>query len=224
MDFFGTTPFFVCTWRCCSMIFFWLFDIWCHQRKCLIILLMRFRTAHCSFRVGPILVVDEPFTVGFAPIIFVNIIDVSLELDGNFCLFCSDWQWSDDTHHENKEGQSDRQVQEGDRSLVQVTRGARAHPSEFPFPSTRRQPYGVHTDTCKLQCVHVPCIRTYLRTVGRWLGWNWKRWYGGAAGGRTPWDLLLDSNVRRLHEQNDMCSTIASFNKRFTEPGKVLFG
>jgi hypothetical protein len=53
-------------------------------------LLMRFRTAHCSFRVGPILVVDEPFTVGFAPIIFVNIIDVSLELDGNFCLFCSD--------------------------------------------------------------------------------------------------------------------------------------
>lgn len=117
--------------------FFWLFDIWCHQRKCLIILLMRFRTAHCSFRVGPILVVDEPFTVGFAPIIFVNIIDVCLELDGNFCLFCSDWQWSDDTHHENKKGQSDRQVQEGDRSLVQVRRGVQ----------------DVHTDTCKLQCV-----------------------------------------------------------------------
>lgn len=80
----------------------------------------------------------------------------------------------------------------------------------------------VHTDTCKLQCVHV-YVRTCVRsedTNPDWLGWNWKRWYGGAAGGRTPWDLLLDSDVRRLHEQNDMCSTIASFNKRFTEPGK----
>jgi len=36
-----------------------------HQRKHLIILLINFRTAHCSFRVGPIMIVDEPFTVGF---------------------------------------------------------------------------------------------------------------------------------------------------------------
>ena len=41
-------------------------------------------------------------------------------------FFSSDWQWSDDTHHENKKGQSDRQVQKGNRSVVQVRRGARA--------------------------------------------------------------------------------------------------
>jgi hypothetical protein len=51
---------------------------------------------------------------------------LSLHGTWQYIFFCSDWQWSDDTHHENKKGQSDRQVQKGNRSVVQVRRGARA--------------------------------------------------------------------------------------------------
>jgi hypothetical protein len=95
-----------------------------NQRKHLIIFLLNFRTAHCSFHVGPIMIVDEPFTVGFSLIGYLYMIDKisCLELD-NIYFFGSDWQWSDDSHHENKKGQSDRQVQKGDRSEIW---GARA--------------------------------------------------------------------------------------------------
>jgi len=57
---------------------------------------------------------------------FIFIIE-KLSLHGTWqYFFSSDWQWSDDTHHENKKGQSDRQVQKGNRSVVQVRCGARA--------------------------------------------------------------------------------------------------
>jgi len=57
---------------------------------------------------------------------FIFIIE-KLSLHGTWqYFFSSDWQWSDDTHHEYKKGQSDRQVQKGNRSVVQVRRGARA--------------------------------------------------------------------------------------------------
>jgi hypothetical protein len=69
-----------------------------NQRRHWIILPINFRTTHCSFRFGPIMIVDEPFTVSFHSYLYSRSY-LSCKLD---IIFCSDWQCTVDTHHETK--------------------------------------------------------------------------------------------------------------------------
>ena len=80
---------------------------------------INFRTAQCSFRIGPIMIVDEPFTVSFHSYLYSRSYH-ACELD---IIFYSDRQRTDDTHHENKTGQSDCKIPNRDRSVVQVRYG-----------------------------------------------------------------------------------------------------
>ena len=105
---FGTMPFFVCRWHNFMIIIrcmMWLFGAYqLNQRRHWTILPINFRTARCSFRIGPIMIVDEPFTVSIHSYLYSR---SYLACKFNI-IFCSDWQWTDDdTHHENKTGQSD---------------------------------------------------------------------------------------------------------------------
>ena len=120
---FGTMPFFVCRWHNFMIIIrcmMWLFGAYqLNQRRHWTILPINFRTARCSFRIGPIMIVDEPFTVSIHSYLYSRSY-LACELD---IIFCSDWQRTDDTHHENKTGQSDRKIPNRDRSVVQVRYG-----------------------------------------------------------------------------------------------------
>ena len=121
---FGTMPFFVCRWHNFMIIIrcmMWLFGAYqLNQRRHWTILPINFRTARCSFRIGPIMIVDEPFTVSIHSYLYSR---SYLACKFNI-IFCSDWQWTDDdTHHENKTGQSDSKIPNRDGIVVRVRHG-----------------------------------------------------------------------------------------------------
>ena len=115
---FGTMPFFVCTWHY-FMITIWCM-IWVKSEEALNDFANKFQDRTCcSFRIGPIMIVDEPFTVSSRSYLYSRSY-LACKLD---IIFCSDWQWTDDTHHENKTGQSDSKIPNRDGIVVRVRHG-----------------------------------------------------------------------------------------------------
>lgn len=79
------------------------------------------RTEGFSFQIGPILVVDEPFTVKYLKLNHLRFCTKKKYLNILMSLFAyADGQWVDDSNNENSKGQSSSSIPGANRPSLQV--------------------------------------------------------------------------------------------------------